>query len=168
MILEKRINAFAELGVFLSQFQETENIKNDNIKALNEKFYDKFISTLSRARLQNPWFTEKNIRFSVKGIVKMLNTEVLKKWTNNYPAIKGNKTPKVVGIIMAGNIPLVGFHDFLSILISGNKLMAKLSSKDKVLMQFMAEILITIEPEFTEAHAWTKDSEANNRVWAGF
>src|SRR5690606_12182167 len=59
-----------------------------------------------------------------------------------------NTPSKTVAIILAGNIPLVGFHDFLSVLLTGNKVLAKLSSNDRVLLPYLAEILISFEGEF--------------------
>jgi hypothetical protein len=58
--------------------------------------------------------------------------------------------PKTIAIIMAGNIPLVGFRDFLAVLISGHKILCKLSSKDKILLPYLAKKLIEIEPKFAE------------------
>lgn len=151
MILEKRINAFAELGDFLSQFHESENQYNNKLKRLNDKFYDNFKRILIRAKVQNPWFTEQNSLLAVKGISKMLNKTVLEIWLRSYPTLSENYEAKRIGVIMAGNIPLVGFHDFLSVLISGHKLVAKLSSKDTILMHFVAEVLTEIEPDFKDS-----------------
>jgi len=64
--------------------------------------------------------------------------------------------PKTIAIIMAGNIPLVGFHDFLSVLLTGNKVLAKLSSNDKQLLPFLAEYLISVEPEFKNLIEFTE------------
>jgi len=58
--------------------------------------------------------------------------------------------PKTIAVIMAGNLPLVGFRDFLAVLISGHKLLCKLSSKDSILQKYLAEKLIEIEPKFSE------------------
>jgi len=150
MSLEKRINAFVSLGLFLTQFESENENKNDQLTKLNDTFYEPFKKTIVRAKVQNPWFTEENTRSAIRGIVKMLKPEILVNWTNNYPNLRHEITPKTVGVIMAGNIPLVGFHDFLSVLISGNRILAKLSSKDKLLIEFIADLLIAIEPEFKD------------------
>ncbi|HBY67512.1 MAG TPA: acyl-CoA reductase, partial [Flavobacteriaceae bacterium] len=81
------------------------------------------------------------------------------KWVSNYTI--SETTPKTIAIIMAGNIPLVGFHDFLSILLTGNKVLAKLSSNDKQLLPFLAQYLISIEPEFKNLIEFTEGRLTN-------
>jgi hypothetical protein len=130
MQLNQRINAFVELGKFLGKI-ESEN---------------EFESILRKAEAENGWFTQENIKFALKNWGDALSKENLQQWISKYKI--EDIEPKTVAIIMAGNIPLVGFHDFLSVLISGNKVLAKLSSNDKTLLPFLAEYLISVEPEF--------------------
>ena len=85
---------------------------------------------------------------SLSAIADKLTEDNLTKWTNAYPALNNNKKPVNIAVIMAGNIPLVGFHDFLSVLITGNNLIAKISSKDTELILIISEILCGINPEF--------------------
>lgn len=101
---------------------------------------------LIRVKNQNPWFTEEQVRKSISGILKFLSTVVLRQWTGRYQFPENS--PKKTGVAMAGNIPLVGFHDFLSVLISGNHLVAKLSSQDAILLPWIAGRLIDLEPRF--------------------
>jgi hypothetical protein len=77
-----------------------------------------------------------------------LSLDALKHWANSYPSLSDATTGKKVGIVMAGNIPLVGFHDLLSTLIAGHTAVVKLSSKDTVLMKYVIESLIEINPAF--------------------
>jgi hypothetical protein len=77
-----------------------------------------------------------------------LSLDALKHWANKYPSLSNEPTGKKVGIVMAGNIPLVGFHDLLSTLIAGHTAVVKLSSKDTVLMKYVIESLIEINPAF--------------------
>ena len=128
MKIEQRINAFSNLGKFLI------NLHNDEFQSMAE-----------RARLENPWFTEQNVRKALDGIKKFLDDESLIEWLSRYRPIA---EPKKIGIVMAGNIPLVGFHDLLSVLISGHSALIKLSSKDNALMRFIIGKLIDIEPAF--------------------
>ncbi len=130
MQLNQRINAFVELGKFLGKI-ESEN---------------EFESILRKAEAENGWFTQENIKFALKSWGDALSKENLQRWISKYKI--EDIEPKTVAIIMAGNIPLVGFHDFLSVLISGNKVLAKLSSNDKTLLPFLSEYLISVEPEF--------------------
>jgi Acyl-CoA reductase (LuxC). len=74
-----------------------------------------------------------------------------------FPATPFLETkPKTVAVIMAGNVPLVGFHDFLSVLLTGNKVLVKLSSNDTQLLPFLAEYLIAVEPEFRNAISFSE------------
>ena len=145
MLLEKRINAFSELGKFLKQFKREGIVKKVGIKE-NDVFFDALKMLIKRAKESNPWFTEDNVLFAIESWAKLLNEKDLKKWIEKYDVSKIK--PKIIAVIMAGNIPLVGFHDFLSVLISNHKIQAKLSSNDKFLLPLMAKYLETVEPEF--------------------
>jgi len=139
MNLNDRILAFAELGEHLGLI---------NLRTKQEINIEQFKNVIRQASLNNEWFTQKNILFSVKSIAENLKKENLNKWLANYPQLQNYKTGKNVAVIMAGNIPLVGFHDLLSILITGHKAVVKLSSKDDVLLKGIAELLFSINPEF--------------------
>ncbi|OEK08920.1 acyl-CoA reductase [Flavivirga aquatica] len=158
MQLQERINAFVKLGDFLKQFSNEVIQKNDNVK-YNELFFDGFKHQLKLAEEHNGWFTKENIRFSLASWVNALTTDNLNKWLAPYQI--NNITPKQVAIIMAGNIPLVGFHDFLSILISGHHVLVKQSSNDKHLLPYLAKYLEHVEPHFKGAIAFTQDKVKN-------
>jgi hypothetical protein len=145
MSLKKRINAFVQLGLFLKQFENS--VMEDSISNINSVFYDEFDLLIQKQKAYNGWFTKENVIASISSIAKSLTKNKLKSWTDVYPIDNGaNKT---VGVIMAGNIPLVGFHDMLCVLISGNTLQAKLASNDNTLIKKIVEVLIFIEPTFT-------------------
>src|SRR5690606_1562163 len=149
MQLNQRISAFAELGKFLSKIENETEIE---ITTAFEKM-------LQKAEAENGWFTDENIKFALNSWSEALSEENLQKWISNY---KIDETkPKTIAIVMAGNIPLVGFHDFLSVLITGNKVLAKLSSNDKTLLPFLSEKLIEIEPEFKNYIEFTEDKLEN-------
>src|SRR6478752_10112250 len=112
MNLDQRIKAFARLGDYIKNLS-------------NEEFENLYMD----AKRNNAWFTEFSVRTALSGISIFLDEKELKEWLAPY-TIKEGFAPKRVGVVMAGNIPLVGFHDFLSILISGNAVVAKLSSSD--------------------------------------
>ncbi len=128
MKMEERIVAFSALGNLIEQLSEEE-----------------FQSLAEEIRRENPWFTEANVRMAVSGIAKFLNKEKLQGWTSSYTF---NNNPKKVALIMAGNIPMVGFHDLVCVLISGHHAMIKLSSKDSVLIKFLVHKLIGLSPQF--------------------
>lgn len=100
---------------------------------------------MQRAYHENGWFTEDNIKQSLHGISIWLNEEVLSNWLSNYTS---TSDPKNVGIIMAGNIPLVGFHDLLCVLAGGHKAIVKMSSQDKVLLPILIDHLTKIDDSF--------------------
>jgi hypothetical protein len=95
----------------------------------------------SRAAVQNGWFTPVFIELAVNNITSLLlNKEKLQQWVAHYH-LDDNIKGKNIGIVMAGNIPLVGFHDFLCVFISGHKQTIKLSEKDNVLLKHLVEKL---------------------------
>jgi len=126
MNLKERISLFSSLGEFIS------------------KSPDSFDEVISQAILLNPWFTQENIKTSLFSIAQMLEKENLENWISNYN-LNHVKTKKVL-LIMAGNIPMVGFHDLLCVLISGHSVIVKFSSKDNILIKFIINKLITISP----------------------
>ena len=99
-----------------------------------------------KASNENPWFTPEFTNISVANIAKSyLQKKALEQWVEKYNVETENKTPKKVGIVMAGNIPLVGFHDFLCVFITGHKAVIKASSKDSVLIKYLTNKLIQWE-----------------------
>lgn len=158
MIIKDKINAFTSLGKFLL---ETDFEVLRESEAQNDI---DIVNTLRKAEAENGWFTQENIKFSLKNWGAALSEENLNQWISKYDFAENQsasleaeaKGAKTVAIIMAGNVPLVGFHDFLSVLITGNKALVKLSSNDKKLLPFLAEKLISIEPEFEKYIEFTE------------
>lgn len=104
---------------------------------------------LLKAYYHNRWFTVDNIILSLKAISEnYLNENKLKTWLKNYNI--SIQQPKRIGIVMAGNLPLVGFHDLLCVLASGNIAVVKMSSKDKILLPEIASQLIAIQPNYKD------------------
>lgn len=135
MNIEQRITAFSALGKCIQEM----------IACSDEQLN----TTINRAIVKNPWFTKEDIVSSLKGICKFLDADTLTKWTDTYKIDKQSDS-KTVAVIMAGNIPFVGFHDFLCVLVSGNKILIKHSSKDQVIPQFVIGLLTEIEPAFSD------------------
>ncbi|MBO9620148.1 MAG: acyl-CoA reductase [Niabella sp.] len=110
---------------------------------------EEWLAAKELAFRKNGWFLPEFIDLSVKNIAgNFLHETILKKWTAAYPALAADTNdPQLVGLVMAGNIPLVGFHDLLCIFISGNKALIKASSKDETLIQHLVEKMIEWEPE---------------------
>ncbi|QNL20613.1 acyl-CoA reductase [Hyphobacterium sp. CCMP332] len=130
MTKERLIHSFSQLGNTLQ-------------KLGNEEKEQLFM----RAFNENLWFTSDNINKALLGICKWLNETDLKNWIDSYPELPISQSKKV-GLVLAGNIPMVGFHDVLCVLMSGNMAITKLSSKDSVLMNFLRNELIKIDLEF--------------------
>jgi hypothetical protein len=132
MQLKKQIFTFSQLGDYL-----LDKTNDDQIKTL-----------ISAARNENGWFTEDNVRLSLENIAKIfLNTQFLEHFIVKHQPNE-DKAPKKVGVVMAGNIPAVGFHDLLCVVLSGNIALIKLSSSDVVLMKFMVNKLFELNPDF--------------------
>jgi len=156
--IQNRIEAFSKLGDFLSQFSTKGIEKKENIP-FNELFFDGFKHQIKLAQENNSWFTKDNILNSLESWSKSLNYNNLKNFTNSVNLNKINR--KTVAIVMAGNIPLVGFHDFLSVLISGHSVLVKQSSSDKHLLPFLAKYLEYTEESFKEKITFTEDKLSN-------
>ncbi|MBK0380947.1 acyl-CoA reductase [Mucilaginibacter segetis] len=98
-------------------------------------------------RHYNAWFTPESVLKAVKANGAMLNRDDLEKWLNNYPPAN-NTSQKKVGLVLAGNIPLVGFHDVLCALISGNHALIKASSQDTRLIKYVLNLLVQINDDY--------------------
>lgn len=145
MSLENRIEAFSLLGEFLGQFTRKKILKKDNI-IHNDLFFDALNLQIKRAKEYNSWFTDDNVLFALESWSKILTKSNLNNWLSEYNIT--NSKSKTIAVIMAGNIPLVGFHDFLTVLVSGNAILVKQSSNDKHFLPLIAKYLEYIEPKF--------------------
>src|SRR5436190_7770936 len=158
MTLEHKKNIFIELGKFLSQFSLNENIKKESVQH-NDLFFDDFVNLIHLSQSHNGWYTPEQVYFSVESWAEALTAENLNKWLTNYNLEEIQ--PKTVGLILAGNIPLVGFHDFLSVLISGHKVLVKTSSNDQHLLPFLAKYIIAVEPQLANYITFTEGKLEN-------
>jgi hypothetical protein len=143
MTLSQRKAAFTELGKFLSQFAPYNYTRKENVLH-NDMFFNDFVSLIKLSQSHNRWFTEDQVTFAVQSWSKALTAENLDKWLSPYSI--PNNNPKTIGLILAGNIPLVGFHDFISVIITGNRALVKTSSNDQHLLPFLAKYLVAVEP----------------------
>ena len=140
MNIKERISALAQLGCLI----------------LGDKKSDETISfwnAISKAHILNPWFTQEFCEYAIKSIAEhWITEESLNQWVQSYPKSAFNPTSqKKIGIVMAGNVPFVGFHDMLCVLMAGHKVVAKISSKDAELTRSLVHLIIAIEPRFEEA-----------------
>jgi len=141
--LEKK-NAFVKLGDFLRQFTSDKLLRDDSV-ANNDEFFEPFDDLIRLSQSHNGWYTPEQVRFAVASWAGSLTEANLEQWLSRYELKP--RDPKTIGLVLAGNIPLVGFHDFLSVLLSGHKALVKLSSNDQKLLPFLAKYLVSVAPD---------------------
>lgn len=124
---EKRVLGLSRLSRYITEFlAKKPELYNENDA--------EFESVLKRSEIENPWFTIENQKHALKQWAELMMLENLHAWLGNYSP---SKTPKKVGLILAGNIPLVGWHDVISVILSNHIPLIKLSSKDKLMIPFL-------------------------------
>ena len=149
MNINAQIKAFDQLGRFMSKHTETRN--DQDLSKLNEFFHGGYQQAIQQAQAYNNWFTLPNLTFALDQWGQALAAENINEWIAKYPETYfAPASPKTVALITAGNIPLVGFHDFLSVLISGHNVLVKPSSDDQQLLPFLAQVLVAINPNFAQ------------------
>ncbi|MFC2101389.1 acyl-CoA reductase [Bacteroidota bacterium] len=109
------------------------------------------LKAMEEAETENPWFTRDSVLHALTYWGEMLDQPILETWLDRYhPKISADHASKRVGVIMAGNIPMVGFHDMLSVLLTGNHLVARLSSQDSKLIPAIVNLLLQLEPKWKD------------------
>jgi len=144
--------AFIELGKFLKQFAIDGTTQHKHVQN-NRENIEAFEQLIILSQSHNGWFTPENVHFSIQSWANALTDEQLNKWLSDYDF--STVQTKTVGLILAGNIPLVGFHDFLSVLIAGHRVLIKTSSNDQHLIKFLAKYLIAVEPKLIDSITFT-------------
>lgn len=153
MILFQKIKILSKLGEILDQIGHDKDWSGFEL-GINQEEYENLVSLVNQVNIYNGWFTPDAVKESFKGISRWLTEENLSNWISNYKQDSSGK--KTVAIIMAGNIPLVGFHDFISVFLSGNKALVKLSSDDKHLFPAILKTLELFDPEVDQ---WVEIAE---------
>lgn len=133
MDLETRLNLLEKLGAYMQSTDEN------------------WLDIKGKAAYENPWFSLDFVEKATNNIAtSFLLGHKLRDWVNQYTIKYETKKDISVGIVMAGNIPLVGFHDFLSCFVAGNQQVIKTSSRDSVLIKHLVEYLISLNAEVSE------------------
>jgi hypothetical protein len=145
MVRSELILLMHEVGKIFSVISNSEFSRSD--LALSNSELEDFEYVVQTMERQNPWFTEAHIHQALDGLALWLEKEKLENWLSDYPFAE---KPKNVAVIMAGNIPLVGFHDFLCVLMSGHHVLCKLSSQDALLWQAFFKLITLIDPRIAE------------------
>ena len=145
--LKRRIAAFKQLASWLI---EEDYSLNDNLIKLE--------NIVATAHVSNPWFTQRNVRQALTAIGNSILQGKFEKWIEPYTdQLLTSKNQKTIAVINAGNIPAVGFHDFLCVLMAGHHYLGKLSSDDREILPELASLLINIEPGFGEQITFTSE-----------
>ncbi|MEA3451508.1 MAG: acyl-CoA reductase [Bacteroidota bacterium] len=158
MNLKIRIEAFVQLINFMNA---TANKNESEIDSFLVDDYKQMLEIIEDSKIINSWFSEEMIISQLLALSMVATREKIESWIMPYSDKISLQKSKRIGVVMAGNIPLVGFHDFLSVLITGNVFVGKLSSKDDKLPVKIAEVLIKIEPEFENVIEFTNDRLKN-------
>lgn len=165
MTIEQRREKLEILGRFMDQFKRSGIEKKEQVPQ-NDPHFEILNEKIKAAVHHNGWFTLENVLFSMEQWSQALTGENLRKWMAPYNFKQDSS--KTVGVIMAGNIPLVGFHDFISVLMSGHKVLVKQSSNDKLLLPVLVDYLIAIAPEFRDSIQILPDSEDRASLMKNF
>jgi len=155
MDLNHRIEPFIFLGNFLKDFPDKKNSQDDPLSKDLE-------TAIQQAKLMNQWFTWESIEAVLRYWSLNLSKEVLEEWLEPYTHLfRKEVKSRDIAVIMAGNIPLVGFHDFMTVLISGNRFIGRLSSDDTELLPAIARVLISYDAGLHDSITFTKERLSN-------
>jgi len=135
MKLEERIDVLDKLSAYIRSEVSSE-----------------LTTVIAKAIIENPWFTEDSVRHALLSIAdNYLSKEKVLSWLNDYDMkVADLDAPKKVGLVLAGNIPMVGLHDLLCVFLSGHHAVIKYSHKDKVLLSHLIKKIIEWRPEARE------------------
>ena len=162
MTLEDRIETFDQLGRIIKEYLESLRYQGRPISKddpISSAALSNIIETsIEEAGILNRWFTRQNILTALSGISQILYRKNIISWLKPWnPESLSPKIPLKIGVIMAGNLPLVGFHDFLSVLITGHKFIGKLSSRDDRLLPMVSNIISVINKDLFENIEFTEE-----------
>lgn len=130
MLNENKISGLEKLGEFIQNF-----LKKDD-EHYNEK-EERMAYLMTRSEIENPWFTQENQRYNLQQWASLFTKENIENWLSKYQLSNNSKR---VGLILAGNIPLVGFHDIISVILSHHIPVIKLSSKDRLMLPYLLQL----------------------------
>ena len=143
MLQSERLQTFVALGDFLRSAEARPELAD----------------IAQQANYRNNWFTVANSLNALQSIAdEFLTLDKLTAWLRQYN-VSSVSTPRTVGVVMAGNIPAVGFHDLLCVVLSGHRLLAKLSTQDFVLIHYLIQKLTDINPVVGE---WIEEADRLN------
>ena len=164
--LAQRKQAFIKLGEYLRLFSDSSTIHRQLSDLMNRlaldpnkllPIHEQIQEYIDYSTHSNPWFTKEFLLSAIQSIGESQSSEKINQWLEKYENdIKTITNSKTIGVVMAGNLPLVGFHDYLSVLISGHQILAKVSHDDRTLLPLLHQVIGIIEPELVEKAIFTK------------
>lgn len=158
-----KIRAFIRLGAFLRNFSTGSRLVESSQES--EPHCRMLSEAVSKSCIANKWFIEKHVRFALHAIGLSLTEEKIRDWHNRYESQTNlSSNQKTTGVIMAGNIPAVGFHDFFCVLMANYRFLGKLSSDDMFLLPAIAQILTDFEPGFAPYIQFTRNDKIQAEV----
>ncbi len=157
ILVDKRIQSLTRFGEAISLVLEGYNSESDT----------EFNRIINKSRSENPWFTEQNILMSLRNWVEALAEENVNIWTEKYiDELMSRRKELNIAVVNAGNIPFVGLHDLLSVLLSGNSYLGKNATGDSFLLPYITSILCLVEPSYKENIRFVSRLESMDAVIA--
>lgn len=154
--VQSTIISFIQMGNSLREFIAQNSQQNP---IFQDELHEELKHITEFAKHHNSWFTENEVLFCLQSWSEALTENNLNLWLENYHFQEVEA--KRIGLVLAGNIPLVGLHDMLCVLLSGHDVVAKYSTKDKLLIHWVAKFLIQEDASFANRIELTKDQLKN-------
>ena len=136
MTLKQRTEAFVQTGAFIKRHFSGQHLPEET------RLHEGLDKVIEIAHTYNNWFIPKFVNHALAAIGDYLNTESLERFTKDIT----EKEPKTIAVVCAGNVPVVGFHDLMCILLTGHRALIKLSTDDNILLPFILKLLTHYEP----------------------
>ena len=152
--LSQRMAALAQLGLIMAALGRSEPWPGHSSGATKEEF-DRIDLAIKRASQYNGWATEENVRHAFKVWGETLDRDRIKAWLDRYPQLGEDRPSKKIGLVLAGNVPLVGLHDVISVWLSGHSATVKCSSQEPELIPALMRLLHELAPGTLEQIAIT-------------
>ncbi|WP_185863143.1 acyl-CoA reductase [Blattabacterium cuenoti] len=148
------IKTFDKIGSFLREVNEF-YVHKKCLSKYSQKFFSSFQKTINKVTTTNDWFRMEDLLITFSQWSKNLKKEKLEYWMSKYSITK-KKTKKIL-VIMPGNVPMIGLHDFLCVILSGHKIIIKLSEEDNLLLPFLCNMMIYEKPMLKNKIKFTKN-----------
>ena len=149
--MQQKLSALEKTGLVLREFCDTGS-------AVGNRWTDRLEKAIDLSLAENQWFTRDNVLYALQEAGNSLHPQKLQQWLDPYPWLTENQNhAKKIGVISAGNIPMVGFHDLICVYLSGYQYIGRLSTQDHQLLTVFKEILATFDPTVEERIVFTTE-----------